>query len=113
MKKKPSAQKKMTAQQFKEARAALYESYGGVKKKKFKPLSDVGLHYDDDRGSKMYKSVISEKPAACVKNTVMSPENLAKESAEVRDAIIRKAQRVIPLYNKGNAMYATDLELGV
>lgn len=110
MKKRTKQKTRLSPEEFKVARAALYDSYGGVKKKKFKPLAELPS-YDADRGSSKYQSLISSAPAACGKRTMMSPEMLANETPEVQAEIIRKARRVQPLYNKGNAMYATDLEL--
>lgn len=106
MAKKPK-QKKMSAEQFKAARQALYDSFGGVKKKQFKELSPR-LQYETDRGSARYQSLQTLAPAVHGRNTVMSPENLAKESPEVREEIIRKSQRLVPLYSKGPVQFMTD-----
>jgi hypothetical protein len=38
----------------------------------------------------------------------MDPAQLAKESPEVRDAIIAKSKRLAPAYNKGAVQYVTD-----
>jgi hypothetical protein len=39
---------------------------------------------------------------------MMDPAKLAKESPEVRDAIIAKSKRLAPAYNKGAVQYITD-----
>lgn len=104
---KTPKKKKMSADEFQAARRALFDSYGGVRKKKFKEL-EPRLQYDVDRGSSQYKSLQTLAPAAHGRNTVMSPENLAKEAPEVRDEIIRKSQRLVPLFNKGPVQYLTD-----
>jgi hypothetical protein len=38
----------------------------------------------------------------------MEPMNLAKESPEVREAIIEKSRRIAPAFNKGAVQYVTD-----
>jgi hypothetical protein len=38
----------------------------------------------------------------------MDPISLAKESPEVRAAIIAKSMRIAPAYNKGAAQYLSD-----
>lgn len=39
---------------------------------------------------------------------VMDPAQLAKETPEVREAIIAKSKRLAPAYNKGAVQYVTD-----
>jgi hypothetical protein len=39
---------------------------------------------------------------------VMDPAQLAKETPEVRDAIIAKSKRLAPAYSKGSIQYITD-----
>jgi len=39
---------------------------------------------------------------------MMDPAKLAKESPEVRDAIIAKSKRLAPAYSKGAVQYITD-----
>ncbi len=97
----------MTAEEFKAARQALYDSYGGVKKRKFQELKPC-LKYNEDRGSKQYESLTGTSKAELGRSTVMSPENLAKESPEVREEIIRKSKRLVPLYSKGPVQFMTD-----
>ena len=50
-------------------------------------------------------SGMSGNASSCVKRGVMT--NLHKEPKHVRDAIIDKASRVMPLFNKGGLQYAT------
>jgi hypothetical protein len=42
------------------------------------------------------------------RNSVMDAAQLAKESPEVRDAIIAKSKRLAPAYSKGSIQYITD-----
>lgn len=51
---------------------------------------------------------ISGSKDACAKRGVM--ENLHKEPEHVRNEILYKASRVMPLYNKGGLQYATPEE---
>lgn len=47
----------------------------------------------------------------CVmKRNVLDPRVLANEKPEVRDAILAKSRRTMPLYNKGSYQYVTDGE---
>lgn len=99
---------KLTKEQFKAARKSMFESFGGVQKKAaFKELSPR-LKYDEDRGSGAYESLFTLAPSVHGRNNIMSPENLAKESLEVRDEIIRKSKRLVPLYSKGPVQFMTD-----
>lgn len=102
MRKKP---KRLTAAEFDAKRKALFDSYGGVKKKQFKQLQPVLEH---NRGTDQYKSLFGTGAANCGKNNIMSLENLAKESPEVRDEIVRKSMRLVPLYSKGPVQFMTD-----
>jgi hypothetical protein len=38
----------------------------------------------------------------------MDPVSLARETPEVRDAIIAKSKRLAPAYNKGAVQYVSD-----
>ena len=50
-------------------------------------------------------------PDACaVKRSPMDPRVLANEKPEVREAILAKSRRLMPLYNKGAVQYVTDGE---
>lgn len=49
-------------------------------------------------------------PADCAKRSVMDPRVLANEKPEVREAILAKSRRLMPLYNKGGYQYVTDGE---
>ena len=50
-------------------------------------------------------------PNACtVKRSPMDPRVLANEKPEVREAILAKSRRLMPLYNKGGYQYVTDGE---
>jgi hypothetical protein len=42
------------------------------------------------------------------RNSVMDAAQLAKETPEVRDAIIAKSKRLAPAYSKGAVQYVTD-----
>jgi hypothetical protein len=50
-------------------------------------------------------SGLSGNASSCAKRDLMS--NLHKEPKHVRDAILDKASRVMPLFNKGGLQYAT------
>lgn len=101
---KKKKQPKMSAAEFEAKRKALYDSYGGVKKKVFKPLAACLEHGREDK----YPSVIGTGKAECGRLNMMSKENLAKETPEVRDEIIRKSKRLVPLYSKGPVQFMTD-----
>ncbi len=103
-KKKPST--KLSKAEFAAKRKALYDSYGGVKKKQFKELAPRLQHGREDN----YPSLIGTTPVTCGRSNMMEPTVLQKESPEVQAEILRKASRLMPLYNKGGVMYATDLE---
>lgn len=108
MKKKHSKEKKMTKQQFEDARKALYASYGGVKRRKFKDLTLPAYEWKD-RSSDSYRSLEGTGQANCGRTNMMEPMVLQKESPEVQEAILNKASRLIPLYNKGPIQLATDV----
>ena len=108
MRKKAVKSKK--ALQYEAARSALYDSYGGVKPRKSKPL--VVDYYSDGSGDK-YKSLTSSKPVVCGVTSIMDPHNLSKETPEIQSQIIKKASRVGPLFNKGGYQFGSDYELGI
>jgi hypothetical protein len=49
-------------------------------------------------------------PYSCAKRSIMDPRVLANEKPEVREAILAKSRRLMPLYNKGGYQYVTDGE---
>lgn len=50
-------------------------------------------------------------PNACtITRSPMDPRVLANEKPEVREAILAKSRRLMPLYNKGAVQYVTDGE---
>lgn len=87
------------------ARKALYDSYGGVTKKKFKDLDASHLNHGRQEE---YKSIQSADPAVCGRTNMMEPMVLRQESEEVQAAILRKASRLVPQYNKGAVQYTPD-----
>ena len=44
----------------------------------------------------------------CERHSMTDPMTLRKESPETRAAILAKASRIAPLYNKGNYQYVTE-----
>ena len=69
-----------------------------------KPNSNWKREYSDslkvDRSTAHYDSAsLSGKVSACPNRSIMA--NLHKESEATREAILEKASRVMPLYNKG------------
>lgn len=68
------------------------------------------LDYSHLRGAETrdIPSLGSSGPGACVSRSVMDPVSLAKETPEVRDAIIAKSKRLAPAYNKGAVQYVSD-----
>lgn len=68
------------------------------------------LDYSGRRGSETrdIPSLNASGPGACISRSVMDPVSLAKESPEVRDAIIAKSKRLAPAYNKGAVQYVSD-----
>lgn len=99
--------KKMKRDEFEAKRKALYDSYGGVKKRKFKPLT-LGAYEWKDRSSEAYKSLEGKGFTNCGRTNMMEPMILMKESPEVQEEILNKMSRLIPLYNKGPIQLATD-----
>jgi hypothetical protein len=60
-----------------------------------------------DRSSAQYESVgMSGDASSCANRSIMA--NLHKEPEHVREAILAKAKRVGPLWNKGGLMFITD-----
>lgn len=61
-----------------------------------------------DRSTKEYDSasVIASNASACANRSIMA--NLHKEPEHVREAILAKAARTAPLWNKGGLMLITD-----
>jgi hypothetical protein len=60
-----------------------------------------------DRSSAQYDSAgMSGDASSCANRSIMA--NLHKESEETRAAILAKAARVMPLYNKGGLQVLTD-----
>jgi len=105
MAKKSSKAKKMSATDFEAQRKALYDSYGGVKKKQFKELAPRLEH---GRGTTEFKSLYGQGKAECGRTNMMEPMILQKESPEVQAEILRKASRLVPQYNKGAVQYTPD-----
>lgn len=105
MAKKSSKPKKLSAAEFEAQRKALYDSYGGVKKKKFKDLAPRLQH---DRSTDEYKSLYGQGKAECGRTNMMELMILQKESPEVQAEILRKASRLVPQYNKGAVQYTPD-----
>lgn len=101
-KKKPT---KLSKEAFEAQRKALYDSYGGVKKKKFSELKPVLTH---DRGTEQYPSLYGQGKAECGRTNMMEPMMLQKESPEVQAEILRKASRLAPQYSKGAVQYTPD-----
>lgn len=96
---------KLSKADYEAQRKALYDSYGGVKKKKFGELKGVLQH---DRGTEQYPSLYGQGKAVCGRTNMMEPSVLQKESPEVQAEILRKASRLVPQYNKGAVQYTPD-----
>lgn len=64
-----------------------------------RPGSDVALSI---------QSHVTSTQFSPSRNSVMDAAQLAKESPEVREAIIAKSKRLAPAYNKGAVQYVTD-----
>lgn len=64
-----------------------------------RPGSDVALNLP---------SHVTTKQFLPSRINVMDPAQLAKETPEVREAIIAKSKRLAPAYNKGAVQYVTD-----
>lgn len=80
-------------------------------KAKKKVSSSWRQEYSDslkvDRSSAIYESSgLSGSASSCANRSIMA--NLHKESEETRAAILAKAARVAPLWNKGGLMVITD-----
>lgn len=60
------------------------------------------------RDERIIPSITSTGMINVSRNSVMEPMNLAKESDEVREAIIAKSKRIAIAYNKGAYQYVTD-----
>ena len=60
-------------------------------------------------GSQDYQKCASVKETVAMApvTSIMDPRNLAKESKEVRDAILDKSRRIAPAYNKSAYQYIT------
>jgi hypothetical protein len=93
--------------------------FGRSKKEKSSktPLSAVySLKIPDNGRGKddIYINVSKETkivgPGDCTKRSIMDPRVLANEKPEVREAILAKSRRLMPLYNKGGYQYVTDGE---
>ena len=85
--------------------------------KKAEPLSSTySLKVPDYRNanSDIYFNVSKETKIVgsgdCTKRSIMDPRVLANEKPEVREAILAKSRRLMPLYNKGGYQYVTDGE---
>ncbi len=60
-----------------------------------------------DRSTAQYESAgMSGDASSCANRSIMA--NLHKEPEHVREAILAKAKRVGPLWNKGGLMFITD-----
>lgn len=59
------------------------------------------------RESQKYPSA-GMRSGIAASTSIMDPHNLQRESADVREAVISKSQRVAPAYNKGGYQYLTD-----
>ncbi|MNR09247.1 hypothetical protein D3C85_1254420 [compost metagenome] len=105
MAKKSSKAKKLSKEQFDAQRKAMFDSYGGVKKKQFKELAPRLEH---GRGTSEFKSLYGQGKAECGRTNMMEPMVLQKESPEVQAEILRKASRLVPQYNKGAVQYTPD-----
>lgn len=78
MAKKSSKVKKMSAAAFEAQRKALYDSYGGVKKKQFKELAPRLEH---GRGTDEFKSLYGQGKAECGRTNMMEPMILQKRES--------------------------------
>lgn len=99
--------KKLSKAEFADARKALYDSYGGVKRRKFKELKATS-YAGEELAGKHYPSLVTNSKAECGRTNMMEPMILQREAPEVQEAIRQKAMRIVPQYNKGNAMYTPD-----
>jgi len=69
--------------------------------------SSASLRIGADAASSL-PSLISTTQFIPNRTGMMDPAKLAKESPEVRDAIIAKSKRLAPAYSKGAVQYITD-----
>jgi methyl coenzyme M reductase gamma subunit len=65
------------------------------------------LRTPEGRSTSHIKSLNPTDFSPCTVKSIMDPTNLAKESPEVREAIIAKSQRIAPAYSKGAFQYIT------
>ena len=105
MAKKKKQSTKLSKVDYEAQRRALYDSYGGVKKKAFRDLKPVLTH---DRGIDDIPSLYGQGKAECGRTNMMEPMVLQKESPEVQAEILRKASRIVPQFNKGACQYTPD-----
>jgi hypothetical protein len=73
----------------------------------YRPVNNQYLRPGSDQASKI-KSHITNTQFVPNRTGVMDPAFLAKESPEVRDAIIAKSKRIAIAYSKGAYQYVTD-----
>lgn len=62
----------------------------------------------EGRGTAHIKSLDPTNMSPALVHSIMDPKRLAKETPEIRAAIIAKSHRIAPAYNKGAAQYITD-----
>lgn len=99
--------KKLSKSEFASARKALYDSYGGVKRRKFKELKATS-YAGEELAGKQYPSLVTNSKAECGRTNMMEPMILQRETPEVQAAILRKASRLVPQFNKGAVQYTPD-----
>lgn len=61
-----------------------------------------------DRSTAHIKSLNPTDMSPCTVKSIMDPKELAKETPEVREAILAKSKRIAPAYNKGAAQFISD-----
>ena len=105
MAKKKKQSTKLSKADYDAQRKALYDSYGGVKKKKFSDLKPILTH---ERGIDHIPSLYGQGKAECGRTNMMEPMVLQRESPEVQAEILRKASRLVPQYNKGAVQSTPD-----
>lgn len=59
-------------------------------------------------GTESIPSLVTNTPFVPARTSVMDAANLARESEEVRAAIIAKSKRIAPQFNKGADQYITE-----
>jgi hypothetical protein len=74
---------------------------------KIPSYSSSSLRVGADTASSL-PSLVSTTQFIPNRTGMMDPVKLAKESPEVRDAIIAKSKRLAPAYSKGAVQYITD-----